>query len=241
VKTFNWLATLWRAKIRFNTAMLFAIGFVSLFVTGGLTGIFLGSPPIDMYFQDTFFVVAHFHFVMASAALFGIFAGTYHWLPKMFGRMMNERLGKIHFWFTFVGIYATFFPMHFAGIAGMMRRIFSTTIYQHLQGLAGVNIFISVAAFLLGLAQLIFIYNLFWSIFRGERAGRNPWQATTLEWEADSPPPHGNFGPQLPEVHRWPYDYSLPGAPEDYVPQTVPISQVPAPVHGGSGPEAEQS
>jgi cytochrome c oxidase subunit 1 len=239
VKTFNWLATLWRAKIRFNTAMLFAIGFVSLFVTGGLTGIFLGSPAIDMYFQDTFFVVAHFHFVMASAALFGIFAGTYHWLPKMFGRMMNERLGKIHFWFTFVGIYATFFPMHFAGIAGMMRRIFSVSIYAHLQGLAGVNIFISVAAFLLGLAQLIFIYNLFWSIFRGERAGRNPWQATTLEWEAPSPPPHGNFGPQLPEVHRWPYDYSLPGASQDFVPQTVPVSAVPAPVHGGAEPDGE--
>jgi cytochrome c oxidase subunit 1 len=241
VKTFNWLATLWRAKIRFNTAMLFAIGFVSLFVTGGLTGIFLGSPPIDTYFQDTFFVVAHFHFVMASAALFGIFAGTYHWLPKMFGRMMNERLGRIHFWFTFVGIYATFFPMHFAGIAGMMRRIFSVSIYAHLQGLAGVNIFISIAAFLLGLAQLIFIYNLFWSIFRGERAGRNPWQATTLEWEADSPPPHGNFGAQLPEVHRWPYDYSLPGASQDFVPQTVPLSVIPAPVHGGAAPEGERA
>ena len=240
IKTFNWLATLWRAKIRFTTAMLFAIGFVSLFVTGGLTGIFLGSPAIDMYFQDTFFVVAHFHFVMASAALFGIFAGTYHWLPKMFGRMMNERLGRLHFWLTFVGIYATFFPMHFAGIAGMMRRIFSVTIYQHLQGLAGVNIFISVAAFMLGAAQLIFVYNLFWSIFRGPRAERNPWQATTLEWEADSPPPHGNFGPELPEVHRWPYDFSLPGAPTDFVPQTVPAGAVPSPVHGGSD-ETERS
>jgi len=240
IKTFNWLATLWRAKIRFTTAMLFAIGFVSLFVTGGLTGIFLGSPPIDMYFQDTFFVVAHFHFVMASAALFGIFAGTYHWLPKMFGRMMNERLGRIHFWLTFVGVYATFFPMHFAGIAGMMRRIFSTAIYQHLQGLAGLNIFISLAAFMLGLAQLIFIYNLFQSIFRGPRAERNPWQATTLEWEADSPPPHGNFGAHLPEVHRWPYDYSVPGAPADFVPQTVPVSAVPAAVRGASD-EGERS
>jgi cytochrome c oxidase subunit 1 len=234
IKTFNWLATLWRAKIRFNTSMLFAIGFVSLFVTGGLTGIFLGSPAIDIYVQDTFFVVAHFHFVMASAALFGIFAGTYHWFPKMFGRMMNERLGKIHFWLTFVGIYATFFPMHFAGIAGMMRRIFSVAIYQHLQHLAWVNIFISLAAFLLGAAQLIFIYNLFLSIFRGPRAGRNPWQATTLEWEADSPPPHGNFGAQLPEVHRWPHDFSVPGAPADFIPQTVPAGALPAAVHGGS-------
>ena len=211
--------------------MLWAMGVVALFLRGWVIGMFLGSPPIDMYFQDTFFVVAHFHFVMASAALFGIFAGTYHWLPKMFGRMMNERLGRLHFWLTFIGIYATFFPMHFAGIAGMMRRIFSVTIYQHLQGLAGLNIFVSVAAFMLGLPQLIFIYNLFRSIFRGPRAERNPWQATTLEWEADSPPPHGNFGEQLPEVHRWPYDFSLPGAAQDFVPQTVPAS---AAVHGGS-------
>jgi len=239
VKTFNWLATLWRAKIRFTTSMLFAIGFVSLFVTGGLTGIFLGSPPIDVYFQDTFFVVAHFHFVMASAALFGIFAGTYHWFPKMFGRFMNERVGRWHFWLSFIGIYATFFPMHFAGIAGMMRRIYSPQMYAHLQRLAEVNAFISVAAFLLGAAQLLFIGNLCWSLFRGPRAGRNPWGATTLEWQTDSPPPHGNFPGPLPEVHRWPYDYSVPGAPADFIPQTVPASAVPVGVHGGSDePEA---
>ncbi|MDR7451652.1 MAG: cbb3-type cytochrome c oxidase subunit I, partial [Armatimonadota bacterium] len=235
VKTFNWLATLWRARIRFTTAMMFAIGFISLFVTGGLTGIFLGSPAIDIYVHDTYFVVAHFHFVMASAALFGIFAGTYHWFPKMFGRFMNERLGKWHFWLTFVGIYLTFFPMHFAGIAGMMRRIFSTGLYAHLQGLAWVNIFISLAAFMLGAAQLLFIWNLFASLVRGQRAPANPWGATTLEWQTSSPPPHGNFPGALPEVHRWPYDYSVPGAPEDFIPQTVPVTAVPAPVHGGSG------
>ncbi len=237
VKVFNWLATLWRARIRFTSAMLFAIGFVSLFVTGGLTGIFLGSPPVDIYMHDTFFVVAHFHFVMASAALFGVFAGTYHWFPKMFGRMMNERLGKIHFWLTFVGIYATFFPMHYAGIAGMMRRIYSPQIYAHLQGLGPLNAFISLAAFGLGTAQLIFAYNFLYSVFRGPKAERNPWQATTLEWQAPSPPPHLNWGATLPEVHRWPYDYSVPGAKEDYIPQTTPLAPVPARggAHGGDG------
>jgi len=237
VKTFNWLATLWRAKIRFTTAMLFAVGFVSLFVTGGLTGIFLGSPPIDIYFQDTFFVVAHFHFVMASASLFGVFGGTYHWFPKMFGRFMDERLGRWHFWLTFVGIYATFFPMHFAGIAGMMRRIYSTQLYEHLQGLAAINAFVSVAAFALGVGQLIFVYNLFLSLWRGRRAGPNPWGSNTLEWQTDSPPPHGNFGEHLPEVHRWPYDYSVPGASEDFIPQTVSASRAPLPIHGGSSEE----
>jgi len=241
VKTFNWLATLWRARIRFTTAMLFAIGFISLFVTGGLTGIFLGSPAIDIYVHDTFFVVAHFHFVMASAALFGIFAGTYHWFPKMFGRFMNERQGKWHFWLTFIGIYLTFFPMHFAGIAGMMRRVFSVSLYAHLQALSWVNIFISLAAFLLGAAQLIFIWNLFASLVRGERAPQNPWGANTLEWQTSSPPPHGNFGHELPVVHRWPYDYSVPGAPSDFTPQTVPVSAVPVPVHGGSGEDERDS
>ncbi|MGH2375758.1 MAG: cytochrome c oxidase subunit I, partial [bacterium] len=236
VKVFNWLATLWRARIRFTSAMLFAIGFVSLFVTGGLTGIFLGSPAQDIYLQDTFFVVAHFHFVMASAALFGVFAGTYHWFPKMFGRMMNERLGRIHFWLTFVGIYATFFPMHFAGIAGMMRRIYSPAIYAHLKDLGPLNAFISVAAFGLGIAQLLFAYNFLHSLFRGPKAERNPWQATTLEWQADSPPPHGNWGLALPEVHRWPYDYSVPGAKEDYIPQTVPLEPVPARAGDGGQP-----
>ncbi len=236
IKVFNWLATLWRAQIRFTSAMLFAIGFVSLFVTGGLTGVFLASPAVDIYFQDTFFVVAHFHFVMASAALFGLFAGTYHWFPKMFGRMMNERLGKIHFWLTFVGIYATFYPMHFAGTAGMMRRIFSTTQYEFLRGLAGMNMFISVAAFGLGIAQLIFAYNFINSWIRGPKADRNPWKSNTLEWQTESPPPHGNWGAHEPTVHRWPYDYSVPGATDDFIPQTVPA--VPA-VSGAAVDESD--
>ena len=223
VKVFNWLAMLFWARVRFTSAMLYAIGFVSLFVTGGLTGIFLASPAQDIYLQDTFFVVAHFHFVMASAALFGVFAGTYHWFPKMFGRMMNERLGKIHFWLTFVGIYATFFPMHFLGIAGMMRRIYSPAIYAHLRDIGPLNVMVSIAAFGLGMAQLIFAYNFIYSAFRGKKAERNPWRATTLEWQADSPPPHGNWGPKLPVVHRWAYDYSVPGAKDDFIPQNEPV------------------
>ena len=224
IKTFNWLATLWRARIRFTSAMLFALGFLSLFVTGGLTGIVLAQPPVDIYFQDTFFVVAHFHFVMASAAIFASFAGTYYWFPKMFGRMMNERLGKWHFWLTFVGIYATFFPMHYAGFMGMMRRIYSPQIYAHLQGLQPLNVFVSVAAFVLFAAQFIFLYNFFRSLFRGPQAERNPWRATTLEWEAPSPPPHLNWGETLPTVQRWAYDYSPPDMAEDFQPQAAPAA-----------------
>lgn len=222
IKTFNWLATLWRAKIRFTSATLFAVGFISLFVSGGLTGIFLASPAVDIHLQDTFFVVGHFHLVMAAAALFGLFAGSYHWFPKMFGKLMDERLGKIHFWITFVTIYATFFPMYWAGTAGMMRRIFSTQQYQFLEPVRGLNAFISLAAFLLGAAQLLFAYNFIYSAFRGKKAGANPWQSNTLEWQAPSPPPHGNWGAALPVVHRWPYDYSVPGADQDYLPQTTP-------------------
>ncbi|MDQ7851017.1 MAG: cbb3-type cytochrome c oxidase subunit I, partial [Armatimonadota bacterium] len=224
IKTFNWLATLWRGKIRFTSAMLFALGFLSLFVTGGLTGIVLAQPPVDIYFHDTFFVVAHFHFVMASAAIFAAFAGTYYWFPKMFGRMLDERLGRWHFWLTFAGIYATFFPMHYAGFMGMMRRIYSPQLYAHLQGLAPLNVFVSLAAFVLFAAQSIFLYNFFRSLFRGPRAERNPWGATTLEWTAPSPPPHGNWGPALPVVQRWAYEYSPPNAAQDFLPQTAPAA-----------------
>ncbi|MBX6378252.1 MAG: cbb3-type cytochrome c oxidase subunit I, partial [Clostridia bacterium] len=229
VKTFNWLATLWRSRIRFTTAMLFAIGFVSLFATGGLTGLMLGSPVLDIYFHDTYFVVAHFHFVMASASLFGVLAATYHWFPKIFGRMMDERLGRVHFFLTYVATFATFFPMHFLGVSGMMRRIYSPSLYGYLDGLQGINAFVSVAAFVLGAAQLLFVYNFVVSLFRGRRAEANPWQATTLEWLAPSPAPHGNWGEELPVVHRWAYEYSAPGAAE-FVPQWVP-----EPAPAGSG------
>jgi cytochrome c oxidase subunit 1 len=233
IKTFNWLTTLWQARIRFSTALLFAVAFVSLFVTGGLSGIFLAASPVDIYFHDTYFVIAHFHFVMAAAALFAIFAGTYYWFPKMFGRMLNERLGKIHFFFTFLGIYATFFPMHFLGTHGMSRRLYTPNFYPFLGTVQPLDVFISVSAFMLGAAQLLFIYNFFSSAVRGPKADRNPWEANTLEWTADSPPPHGNW-PTPPVVYRWPYDYSVPGAPEDYIPQTVPA----VPAHAAGGGEA---
>jgi cytochrome c oxidase subunit 1 len=234
IKTFNWCTTLWQGRLHFSTAMLFAIGFVSLFVTGGLSGIFLAAAPVDIYLHDTYFVIAHFHFVMASAALFAIFAGTYYWFPKMFGRLLNETLGKLHFVLTFLGIYATFFPMHFLGFLGNSRRLYAVNFYPFLKAAQPIDVFISLSAFVLGAAQLLFIYNFFASLLRGPRADPNPWRATTLEWQAPSPPPHGNWGPTLPTVYRWPYDYSVPGAPEDFIPQTVPAVPLGA---GTSGAE----
>jgi cytochrome c oxidase subunit 1 len=224
VKVFNWLATLWRAKITFKTPLLFALGIVSLFITGGLGGIFLANPAVDIQLHDTYFVVAHFHLIMAGAALFGVFAGTYYWFPKMFGRFMNETLGKIHFWLTFVAYYATFFPMHFLGSGGMMRRIYDPTYYDYLKPMQGLNKHISIWAFILGVAQLIFIFNFFWSMFKGKKADKNPWKANTLEWQAETPVPEHNWQDKPPEVYRWPYDYSVPGEKEDYIPQTVPPS-----------------
>ncbi|HLS88137.1 MAG TPA: cbb3-type cytochrome c oxidase subunit I [Sphingobacteriaceae bacterium] len=245
IKAFNWLATLWGGKIRFTPPMLFAIGFVSMFVTGGLTGLVAGSPPISIYFHDTYFIVAHFHFVMASAALFGLLAAVYHWFPKMFGRMMNERLGRWHFWFTFLGIYGTFFPMHFMGTAGMMRRIYSPEPYAFLADIQPLNVISTVSALVLGFSQVLFLINLFYSLFRGPKADRNPWQATTLEWLAPSPAPHGNWDEGIPEVYRWPYDYSVPGASQDYIPQHVPDvaveAEAPQSVSGNGVAEAGDS
>jgi cytochrome c oxidase subunit 1 len=227
IKTFNWLGTVWGARIRFTSAGLFAIGFVSMFVSGGLSGLFLGTSAADIQLQDTYFVVAHFHLVMAIAPLFAAFGGLYFWFPKMFGRFMNETLGKVHFWFTFIGAYCVFFPMHIIGVGGQMRRIYDPTQYAFLVPQQPVNVFISVSAFILGAAQLVFIVNFFMSIFAGRRVmERNPWQATTLEWTAPSPPGHGNFGEELPEVYRWPFDYSVPGEAEDFVPQTTPAGAV---------------
>ena len=219
IKTFNWLGTLWGGKLRFKSAMLFAIGFVSLFVTGGLSGIFLGQPALDVYLHDTWFVVAHFHMIMGVAAIFGIFAGTYYWFPKMFGRMMNERLGRLHFWFTFAGVYAIFMPMHFLGLVGHPRRYSSLSGVDFLAPLMNVHVFISIAAFIAGAAQFIFLFNLIWSMFKGPRAPANPWQATTLEWTVPSPPPFDNFGGKHPVVYRYPYEYGVPGAKQDYIMQ----------------------
>ncbi len=221
IKTFNWIGTMIGGKIRFSTPMLFAIGFVSIFVTGGLSGIFLGQPPIDLYFHDTYFVLAHFHLIMGVAAIFGIFAGTYFWFPKMFGRMMNSTLGNIHFWITFVGVYAIFMPMHYLGLAGNPRR-YSEFIDNFLLPLISVHRFISIAAFITGGAQLIFLFNLFWSMFRGPKAPENPWEATTLEWTIPSPPPFDNFAGKHPVVYNGPYEFSVPGAASDYIMQNSP-------------------
>ena len=223
VKTFNWLGTIWGARIQFTSAALFSIGFVSLFVSGGLSGIFLGTSAADIQLQDTYFVVAHFHLVMAIAPLFAAYAGLYYWFPKMFGRFMNETLGKLHFWASFVGVYCVFFPMHILGIGGQMRRIYDPTNYVFLQPQQVLNVFISISAFFLAAAQLVFLANFFVSIWAGKRVtSNNPWHATTLEWETPCPTGHGNFGPELPVVHRWAFDYSSPGATEDYIPQTAP-------------------
>jgi len=220
IKTFNWLGTIWHGRVQLTTANLFSLGFVSLFVSGGITGIFLAQPSVDLPLHDTSFVVAHFHLVMGVAAIFGMFAGTFYWFPKMFGRMMNEGLGKLHFWITLIGVYCIFFPMHFTGFSGQLRRYYDFSTYKFLADLPPVNIFISIVAIITGLSQLIFLVNLFWSLAKGRRAEANPWRSTTLEWTVPSPPPHDNFGGQPPVVYRGPYEYSVPGAKEDFVLQT---------------------
>jgi cytochrome c oxidase subunit 1 len=225
IKTFNWLATLWGGRIQFTTPMLYALAFVSLFVTGGITGLLLAQPATDIPLHDTYFVVAHFHLIMGVAAIFGIFTGTYFWFPKMFGRMMNEGLGKIHFWITFVGVNAIFIPMHYMGVAGAPRRYAQLSDYQFLTDLQPIHVFVSISAFITIAAQLIFIFNFFWSLKRGAKAEVNPWKATSLEWTIPSPPPHDNFGATEPVVHHGPYEYSVPGAPDDYVLQTAPAGQ----------------
>jgi len=226
IKTFNWLGTMWGGQIRFTTPMLYSIGFVSLFVSGGLSGPFLGQASLDLYLHDTYFVVAHFHLVMGVAAIFGMFAGTAYWFPKMFGRMMSEGLGKLHFWITFVGVYAIFFPMHYIGIAGHPRRYAETSGVDYLASLQPVHEFITIAAIITIGAQILFVINVFWSMRGGKKASENPWEATTLEWTIPSPPPHDNFGGKIPVVYRGPYEYSVPGVKQDYILQTTPDSEV---------------
>ena len=220
IKTFNWLGTLWRGSIQFTTPMLHALAFVSMFVIGGLTGIFAAATPVDLYLHDTYFIVGHLHYVLFGGSLFGIFAGITFWFPKMFGRMLHEGLGKLHWALTLVCFNAVMFPMFILGVAGMPRRIYDYTQYAHLANVGGLNRMMSVAAFCLGAAQLLFIVNFFWSLRWGTRAGENPWQATTLEWATASPPPHGNFA-ATPTVYRGPYEYSVPGRQDDWFPQHV--------------------
>jgi cytochrome c oxidase subunit I len=219
IKTFNWLGTLYRGNIHYTTAMLNALAFVAMFIIGGLSGIFMACTPVDMYIHDTYFIVAHIHYVLFGGSLFGIFAGLTYWFPKMFGRMLNETLGKIHFWVTFVAFNCTFFPMHILGMAGQMRRIYNPTQYAFLKPIEPINVFISLSAFVLGAAQFLFLANLIWSYARGEAAVENPWHANTLEWSAPSPPGAGNWPAAVPIVHRWPYEYSSAGSTEDYLPQ----------------------
>lgn len=225
VKTFNYLATLWRGNIRFTPAMLFAIGLVSFFISGGLTGIFLGNAALDINLHDTYFVVAHFHLVMGSAAIFGMLAGVYHWFPKMFGRLMNEKLGYLHFWITFICAYLVFFPLHFLGLDGVPRRYYAFTEFEFMNKWLTVNVFVTWAAIIAALAQVAFLFNFFHSIFKGKKSTQNPWEANTLEWTTPVERLHGNWPGEIPTVYRWPYDYSKPGAEHDFIPQTVPYSQ----------------
>ncbi|WP_205945058.1 cytochrome c oxidase subunit I [Pedobacter psychrodurus] len=225
VKTFNYLATLWRGNIRFTPAMLFAIGLVSFFISGGLTGIFLGNASLDINLHDTYFVVAHFHLVMGSAAIFGMLAGVYHWFPKMFGRMMNAKLGYLHFWLTFIAAYLVFFPLHFLGLDGVPRRYYAFTEFEFMKKWLTVNVFVTWAAIMAALAQVAFLFNFFYSIFKGKVSPQNPWESNTLEWTAPVEHLHGNWPGEIPTVYRWPYDYSKPGHDVDFIPQTVPFSQ----------------
>ena len=223
VKAFNYITTLWKGNIRMTPAMLFSIGLVSTFVTGGVTGIILADSALDINLHDTYFVVAHFHIVMGMSAIFGMLSGVYHWFPKMFGKMMNTKLGYAHFWITFVCAFGVFFPMHFVGLNGAPRRYYAYTEFPFLDTTLNLNELISVFAIVGALAQILFLFNFFHSIFRGQKAVQNPWKGNTLEWTTPVEHIHGNWDGPIPEVHRWAYDYSRPDYDEDFVPQTVEL------------------
>jgi cytochrome c oxidase subunit 1 len=223
IKTFNWLGTLWGGSIRFQSPMLYGLAFVSMFVIGGLSGIFMASTPVDVFIHDTYFIVGHIHYVVFGGSIFAIFGAITYWFPKMFGRMMNETLAKIHFFGTFIAFNMTFFPMHIVGLGGHMRRIYNPMQYEFLHGLQHWNVLMTVGALLLGAFQLVFAVNFIWSLFAGPRAEQNPWHANTLEWEAPTPPPHGNFD-RIPVVYRGPYEYSVPGRADDWLPQAEPAA-----------------
>ncbi len=224
VKVFNWISTLYRGNVRFNAASLFAIGFVSMFISGGLTGIFLGNSAIDIQLHDTYFVVAHFHIVMGVAAFFGMFAGVYHWFPKMYARFMNETMGRIHFWGTMIGAYAIFWPMHYTGMAGVPRRYYSFDTFETFRHFIELNQFITIAAIITFLFQVVFIINFFYSIWNGKKmTTKNPWGASTLEWTTPIHPGHGNWEGKIPAVQRWPYDYAKNG--REFIPQIEPMAE----------------
>lgn len=225
VKSFNWLTTIWKGNIQMNTSVLFAIGFVSTFISGGLTGLVVGDSTLDINVHDTYFVVAHFHLVMGISASYGFFAGIYHWFPRMYGRMMNKTLGYLHFWLTLIAAYGVFFPMHFVGLAGLPRRYYTNTAFPLFDDLADTNVVITWFAILGVASQVIFAVNFFMSMTRGKKAPQNPWKSNTLEWTAPVEAMHGNWPGAIPEVHRWAYDYSKPSAEDDFIPQNVPLSE----------------
>jgi cytochrome c oxidase subunit 1 len=226
---YNWVLTLWRGNIRLNVPMLFAIGFVFTFINGGLTGLFLGNVTVDLPLSDTYFVVAHFHMVMAVSPILVVFGAIYHWYPKITGKMLNDSLGKVHFWITFLGTYAIYYPMHYLGFEGVPRRYYAYGETAFISDSAqDLNSAITIVVIIVALAQLIFLWNLVRSLTKGKEAGHNPWEATTLEWQTPhTPPKHGNFD-ELPSVYRWAYDYSVPGAEQDFIPQNVPSEEMAA-------------
>ncbi len=226
IKVFNWLTTIWRGNIKFTVPMMFALGFISTFISGGLTGIWVGNSILDMHLHDTYFIIAHFHIVMGVSAFMGMFAGIYHWFPKMFGRFMNNTLGYMHFFITFAGSYLIFWPMHYEGIAGMPRRYYDYSAWETFKPFQGLNTFISIVVIIVFFSQFLFIINFFVSIFRGKKVTtQNPWNATTLEWTTPIKALHGNWEGEIPEVHRWPYDYKDDGNGGDFIPQTRPLGQ----------------
>lgn len=232
VKVFNYLTTLWKGNIVYSPAMMFAVGMVSTFITGGLTGIILGDSALDINVHDTYFVVAHFHIVMGASAIFGMFAGVYHWFPKMYGKMMNKKMGYAHFWLTVTSVYGVFFPMHFIGLAGVPRRYYTNEAFPLFDALQDLNVSISLFAFLGGIAQCIFFVNFFYSIFRGSKSVQNPWSSNALEWTTPINAGHGNWDGPIPTVYRWAYDYSKPGADDDFIPQNVPLKDGEEESHG---------
>ncbi len=228
IKVYNWTLTLWRGDIHLTVPLLFAVAFVSTFTIGGITGLFLGNVVIDLPLSDTYFVVAHFHMVMGVSPILVVFGGIYHWYPKITGKMLNDTMGHLHFWMTFIGTYLIYFPMHYLGFIGMPRRYYAYEGYEFIpESAQNLNVFITISALLVGVAQFIFLYNLYWSYRKGKQADGNPWKATSLEWQTpDTPPIHGNWGDKLPVVYRWAYDYSVPGAKEDFIPQNVEHAEI---------------
>ena len=233
IKVYNWVLTLWRGNIHLTVPMLFAIGFIFTFIHGGITGLFLGNVVVDVPLSDTYFVVGHFHMVMGVSPFLVVFGGIYHWFPLLTGRMLNDAMGKIHFWLTFLGTYAIYLPMHYIGILGVPRRYYANGTTEFLpDSVQAANVSITIAALVVAAARFLFLINIFWSLFKGRKSPRNPWRATTIEWQTpDYPPKHGNWGKELPVVHRWAYSYSVPGAKEDFIPQ----NEVPSKYTRGEG------